>query len=166
MKKEFLLGLSLLLLFANTLSAKDLSRRLGIGFAQAQGDVVSTPAISIRFHQNKIVSYSGQVAFNTRQNALLLGGKFFRNLLAEDYLNFFMSSGVFLLNKQDASSGSNVSKTGFHFEAMVGAEFFLPHLDNLSFMIETGLGLTLFGSEVTFRTMGTSFVTAGIHYYL
>jgi hypothetical protein len=46
----------------------------------------------------------------------------------------------------------------------VGGEFFLNGLDSLGFTFETGVGVTNV-KKVRFRTVGDSFVSAGMVFY-
>jgi len=75
-------------------------------------------------------------------------------------MNFF-TGGMLSLISQSVVGTTN---SGFELGAVVGGEFFLPGLENLGFSFDTGVGVTNV-SSVRFRTIGNSFLNAGIIFY-
>lgn len=48
----------------------------------------------------------------------------------------------------------------------LGAEFFIPGLESVGFSFETGGALhNLSNGSMSFRTVGVSFIDAGMHFY-
>jgi len=152
-----------LMTFSTAAQAWDLSKRLGLGLIQGSTDVIGTPALSAKYNQSQVLAYSAVLGINTGTNALMAGGRIFRNAFAEDYMNFYLVFGGYLVNKLDAITAK--LNSGYQFEVLLGGEFRLPNLENLGLSFEAGIALTQLGGSVSIRTAGSSFVNAGMHYY-
>jgi hypothetical protein len=83
--------------------------------------------------------------------------KFFKNIFYENNLNFYYMAGVGLLNFN--GQGGVQAITGF------GAEFFVPGLESLGLSVETGASFDNGTGSYALKTLGVSFLDAGIHFY-
>lgn len=133
-----------------------------MGFGLALQDFGTLPSISARYHFSRHVTGSFYVGFNTQSlvDAFILGGKLYRNIHLEDNINFYLGAGLGLLSQKTAS----ISHSGFELSALIGAEFFFSELRNLGIQFETGIAVRSLDT-VSFKTLGSSFAGAGIHYY-
>ena len=57
------------------------------------------------------------------------------------------------------------SKAGIQFLGGFGAEFFIPGLESIGFAMETGASMDSLSGSFAIRTLGVSFLDAGIHFY-
>ena len=143
--------------------AKDLSSRLGIGYADQFGLTQSLPSLALRYYPNADYGLMGMLGVDTRKNNSRFGGgiKILKVVFREDNLNFYTGAGAGIVSQEEAGSTSS----GFDLSGFAGAEFFLPGLENLSLNFEAGVGVTSISSEVRFRTIGDSPIKAGIFFY-
>lgn len=140
--------------------AKDLSGRLGFGFNDEFANSSPShplPAISAKYGLSKDLHVNGIVGFNTLDpTGFTLGGKAFKNIFYETNLNFYAAVGLAYVK---------YGKSGFEILGVLGAEFFIPGLDSLGLLFEAGVS----GSNVTgsfgLRTIGVTFLNAGMHFY-
>jgi hypothetical protein len=156
--------LALLLIFITAPAfAKDLSTRLGIGYSNQFGLDQELPSIAMRYYPNGDYGIMGALGVDTAENNSRFGAqvKILKIVFKEDNLNFYTGAGAGLISQEKA--GSNNS--GFDLSGFVGAEFFLPGLENLGLSFETGVGVTSIDNEVRFRTIGDHPLRAGIMFY-
>lgn len=147
-----------------TLSAKDLTARLGVGYnAQIPN---TSPAVSAKYALSPDYAVSGFLGFraggDNNNSNFIIGGKAYRNAYQEDNANFYLGAGLGLSSIETSASST---ETGFDILGFVGTEFFLKGLPNLGLTFESGVTLTSRGKGITFETISGSFVTTGIHYY-
>jgi hypothetical protein len=69
--------------------------------------------------------------------------------------NFFVAGG--LISAKQVSSAEFLG--GF------GAEFFIPGIDSLGFGTSIGVSLNNLAGSFAFKTLGLSFINAGVHFY-
>ncbi len=143
--------------------AKDLSQRLGVGYTNQSGITESMPSISVRYFPNQTYGLQGSVGVDTEKDHNRFGAsaKFIKLVFREDNMNFYVAAlgGVVSQEKNAATS------SGFDVAAMFGGEFFLPGLESLGFCFEAGVGATSISSDMRFRTMADSPLTAGMFFY-
>jgi len=156
---QFLL-LSLFILSPSALS-KNLEGRYGLGISFV--DSGALPALSARYHFSPYASVTFLVGFNTddTSGSTLIGAKVYRNAHREENMSFYVGLGAFILSQKNAALTTD---SGFQIDGLLGAEFFLTGLPNLGFQFETGISVRT-PTNVVFRTIGSGFANAGIHYY-
>lgn len=154
-----------LLLASGSVQAKDLTNRLGLGYADPFS--LDMPSIHARYWPSARYGFSASLGVDTEEDASRFGlmGKLYKVIFTEDNMNFYMGTGLGIISREETSGSSVDSDTGYELSAFVGAEFFLPGLDSLSFSFEAGAGVTSIDSEVRFRTIGDSPLTAGMVFY-
>ncbi len=142
--------------------ARDLQGRLGLGynaqFANYRESGNSVPAIAAKYAVTKDVAFAGVVGMaTTNPGNSVIGVKFFKNLFFENNLNFYsmLAAGLVAANSQ----------SGIDLQGGFGAEFFIPGLESLGFSFEVGGDLTNLSGSMIFRTMGASFLNAGMRFY-
>lgn len=161
------LGGALLLLLllpttARVASARELQGRLGLGYNAQFANAAATngvPGLSAKYALERDLAAEaifGAALGGTPSN-MVIGMKVFKNLFLETNLNFyFLAGGGYL------SANSN---TGFQFLTGFGTEFFFPGLESLGLSMELGASMdNLTGSFIT-KTMGVSFLNAGMRFY-
>lgn len=143
--------------------ARDLTGRLGLGynaeFANSDTSVPNhVPAISLKYAVTRDIALEGVLGFNTGTPSNdVVGLKFFKNIFYETNLNFYFTAGGGILNGQ--------SKTGAEILSGFGVEWFFPGLESLGFAMETGGELDNLQGSYALKTLGISFLNAGIHFY-
>jgi hypothetical protein len=161
----FLVLISLgLLVFTGVAQAKDLTSRLGVGYADQFGVDGGLPSIAVRYYPNSELGVSGQIGVDTKKDESKFGfmAKVFRMVFKEDNMNFYMGAGAGMISQQLPGESN---ESGFDFNGFFGGEFFFSGLDSLGFNFEAGVGVTSISSEVRFRTLGDSPAKAGITFY-
>lgn len=153
----------LVLLVGSPAFAKDLSNRLGVGYSNQFGVSSDMPSISMRYYPNADYGLMGSIGVDTEDNASRFGfaAKIMKLVFREDNLNFYTAASAGIVSRELA--GKNES--GFDLAGLVGAEFFLPGLENLGLSFEAGVGITSISSQVRFRTIGDSPLRAGMIFY-
>lgn len=148
------------ILAPNLASAKELGSRLGVGFRNSYA--FDLPSLAVHYFPSSDLGVVGALGVDTEdQNAkFALSGGVRKILFKEDNLNFFMGGVLSLVSKETAGT----TDSGFELAALVGSEFFFQGLDNLGFNFESGVAVTNV-KKVRFRTMGDSFLRAGIIFY-
>jgi hypothetical protein len=142
-------------------SARDMQGRLGLGYNSefansAFGERV--PGVSVKYGLTRDIAAEAVVGIaTTSPSNTVTGVKFFKNIFYETNLNFYFVLGGALLNAQNRS--------GAQFLGGFGAEFFVPGLESLGFSMETGASFDNLRGGFTLRTLGVSFLDAGIHFY-
>ena len=148
-------------LFTSQAHARDLQGRLGLGYNAQFANYRETggvPAIAGKYAFTNDLALEGivGVATSTPGNSVF-GVKFFKNLFFETNLNFYSFVGVALVAANNRSS-SNI-QGGF------GTEFFIPGLESLGLSMELGAELTGISGSTVLRTLGISFLHAGMRFY-
>jgi len=154
-------GLVALLTMAGfSAEAKEMSRRLGVGFANEYS--INLPSVAAVYYPASNYAVTGALGIDTQSNnsSFAVQGGMRKILFTEDNMNFHMG-GILSLISQSITGTTN---SGFEIGALVGGEFFLPGLENLGLSFDTGVGVTNV-SSVRFRTLGNSFLTAGMIFY-
>lgn len=140
--------------------AKDLSGRLGVGFTNDFSNSTSdrlVPALSTKYGLSKDLHLLGAVGFHTQSpSAMTLGAKVYKNIFFETNLNFFMSAGLAYLKE---------AKSGIEVLGVLGCEFFIPGIDSLGLMFEAGVSASNVTGSFVLRTIGYTFLHAGMHFY-
>jgi hypothetical protein len=165
-RRPFVLSLSLaalLTFFAapHTAWARDLQGRLGLGYNSQFANTSVTervPGISLKYGLTRDIGSElvVGVATTTPSNSVV-ALKLFKNLFYETNLNFYFMLGAGILSASSVSGAQFL--TGF------GAEFFIPGVESLGFSVETGGSFDNMSGSFALRTMGVSFLDAGIHFY-
>ncbi len=140
--------------------ARDLQGRLGLGYNAefANYRLTQVPAVSLKYaftHDIGAEAIAGLAT--TTPGTSVLGVKFFKNLFYETNLNFYFMLGGGL---ETASNNS-----GAEFLGGFGAEYFIPGVESLGLSMETGASFDNLSGSFVLRTMGVSFLNAGIHFY-
>ena len=145
----------------SVLHARDLHGRFGLGFNSefAQTNhALRVPALSVKYAFTRDFAVEGVLGVATSSaSSSVIGGKLFKNLFVETAINFYAMAG--------AASITLMGTTGAQFIAGVGAEFFIPRIESLGFAVETGASFDNATGPYVLRTMGFSFLEAGIHFY-
>jgi hypothetical protein len=146
---------------ALTANAKDLTSRMGVGYRNSLV-TMSLPSIAIFYYPSPDFNVFGSLGVDTEDNnsKFAFAGGVRRLIFKEENMNFFGGGHVAMVNQEIASS----KDSGYEVAAVVGGEFFLPGLDSLGFNFETGMGITTV-KKTRFRTLGDSFLNAGIVFY-
>lgn len=153
--------LALTLPAASEVQAKDLQGRLGLGYnAEFVNSLIDqrVPGISIKYGLTRDIAAEAVVGIaTTSPTDTVTGIKFFKNIFYETNLNFYFMLGGAILSAQNR--GGAEFMTGF------GVEFFIPGLESLGFATETGGTFDNLSGNFALRTLGVSFLDAGIHFY-
>lgn len=140
---------------------KNLRGRLGLGFTnQIAVEADRTiPALSTKYYPSRGTAVGLGVGFDTRSNnnALALGLKGYKNVFFESNLIFYVGMGFAYVNR----SGSRLQGSAF-----LGSEFFFSQLPSLGLSFEAGVRGDNTSGAFAIRTIGDSFLTAGMHFYL
>jgi len=149
---------TVLVLTATPLWAKSLEDRIGFGMEYFHFE--NTAALSLRYFPNNYLSADFLFGFNTESSrrTTTLGIKLGRNLNLEENMNFYAALAGYVLSTRDPVAGNQ--NTGVEFNALLGAEFFLPGVPHLGLMLEAGLALQSMQSVVF-----ESVASAAAHYY-
>lgn len=150
------------ILSPSSAQARDLQGRLGLGynaqFANYREAGGGVPAAAVKYAFTKDIAMEGIVGLaTTKPSNSVMGMKLFKNIFFENNLNFyFMAAGALV---------SANSKSGADFQSGFGAEFFIPGLESIGFSMEVGADLTNITGSFVFRTLGASFLHAGMRFY-
>jgi len=153
--------LSSLLLGGLDAEAKDLTHRLGVGYANNFN--IDLPSVSARYYSSEDLGFSTSLGVNTEDNdnKFGFGLKMYKVIFPEEHMNFYMGAGTALLSTKI----SGVSSSGFELNAYCGGEFFIPGLDSLGISFEAGVGIVSMSSGVSFRTIADTPLSAGMIFY-
>lgn len=150
-----------LMLVPKLVFAKDLASRLGVGYRNSLV-TFDLPSMAVFYSPNPDLAVLGSLGVDTQdENSkfALLGGVR-RIIFKEESMNFFMGTTIAMINSEVATK----KESGFELAGLIGGEFFLHGLENLGFQFETGVGITTVG-KTRFRTLGGSFLSAGMAFY-
>lgn len=153
-------NLAVVLMLSQSLWAKDLASRLGVGVKNNSSEDV--PAVSVVYYPNQDFGITGGVGIDTKkdQSKFVVSGGVRKILFRENQLNFYFGGQLGVVNYE----GGGEKQNGFELNAVFGAEFFLTGLDSLGFSFEGGAGISSL-KDVRFRTIADSPVRAGITFY-
>jgi len=162
------MGLSLLSLpLSVPVEAREMQGRLGLGYNAEFANLNypnGVPGISFKYGLTRDIAAEAVVSLNTStptNSATAI--KLFKNIFYETNLNFYFMLGAGILSAQPVGATSN--NTGAEFLGGLGAEFFIPGIESLGFAMETGGEFDNLGGTFGLRTIGFSFLNAGIHFY-
>ncbi|MCB0411290.1 MAG: organic solvent tolerance protein [Bdellovibrionales bacterium] len=143
---------------------KDLTHRLGVGYADQFGVSGGLPSVALRYYSARDLGFAAHLGVDTDEDNSRFGfmAKVFRIIFEEDNMNFYMGAGAGLVSSKP-NGGSTSS--GFDLSGFFGAEFFFSGLDSLGFSFEAGVGVTSLSNDVRFRTLGDSPMRAGMIFY-
>jgi hypothetical protein len=132
--------------------ARDLQGRLGLGYNAEFANTSQTNGLS------RDIGLEGVVGIDTATpNNSVAALKFFRNLFYETNLNFYFTAGGGFVTANN--------KTGAEILSGFGAEAFIPGIESLGFSMEVGATLDNLSGNFVLKTLGVSFLNAGIHFY-
>ncbi|MEK6579782.1 MAG: hypothetical protein AABZ55_11190 [Bdellovibrionota bacterium] len=158
--RTFLLALACVFVSTSS-SARELKGRFGLGYnAEFANNYASgaVPAISIKYGITREIGTELIVGINTATPTNSVTGiKFFKNIFFETNLNFYSFLGAGLLR------ASNL--TGAQFLGGFGSEFFIPGIESLGFSMDVGGAMDNLSGSFALKTLGVSFLNAGIHFY-
>jgi hypothetical protein len=142
--------------------ARDLQGRLGLGynsqFANAYASGYRVPGVSVKYAMTRDLAVEGILGLSTGSPSnAVTAGKVSKILFYETNLNFYSLGGLGLVSANNQS--------GIQLIAGFGVEFFIPGLESLGFAVETGGTFDNASGSYALRTMGVSFLDAGIHFY-
>lgn len=159
-------ALSVISIFASTVSQaaagedKNLNGRLGLGFTNQVANVGggSVPALSAKYYMSRSFSAALAVGFDTKSNdsTTALGLKLFRNVFYESNLIFYTGAGAAYVNRRGGKMQGSL---------FLGSEFFLAQVPSLGLSFEAGIRGDNTTGSFAIRTIGDSFLTAGMHFY-
>ncbi len=151
---------AILVLASGIAQAKDLSSRLGIGYRNAYS--INIPSVSTVYYPSSNWGLVGALGVDTKDqnSSFVFSGGLRKIIFMEDNMNFFMGGQLSILSQQLTTK----TNSGFEIGAIAGGEFFLQGLENLGFNFETGIAVSNIDT-VRFRTMGDSFLAAGMIFY-
>ncbi len=116
------------------------------------------PGISIKYALTRDIAFEAIAGIQTASPVNSVTGiKFFKNLFFETDLNFYYMLGGAIVTANNRS--------GVDFLTGLGVEFFIPGIENLGLAVETGASLHNLSGSFALRTLGVSFLDAGIHFY-
>jgi hypothetical protein len=140
---------------------KNLRGRLGLGFTNqiAVSADRTIPALSTKYYMDRGTAVGLGVGFDTRSSdsQMAVGLKGYKNIFTESNLIFYMGLGFAYVNHK----GSKVQGSGF-----LGSEFFFDKIPSLGLSFEAGVRGDSTSGSFALRTIGDSFLTAGMHFYL
>jgi hypothetical protein len=150
-------------LLSFTVHAKDLSSRMGVGYANPFGLTEDLPSLAMRYYPNAEYGLQGTLGVDTEDDNSRFGfqAKIMKIIFKEDHMNFYTGAAAGLVTQEIAGD----SDSGFDLSGIMGAEFFMAGLENLSFNFEAGVGVTSINDEVRFRTIGDHPFRAGLFFY-
>jgi hypothetical protein len=141
--------------------ARELQGRLGLGYNSEFANSTTTdrvPGVSLKYGLTRDIAVEGIVGVSTSSPSDTVAAlKFFENLFFETNLNFYFTFGGGVLSAR--------GRTGAQFLGGFGAEFFFPGLESLGFSMEAGGSFDNLNGSFALKTVGVSFLDAGIHFY-
>lgn len=139
---------------------KVLRGRLGVGFTNqiATTSDGTIPALSGKYYISKGTAASFGTGFDTRSglSTLALGTKIYKNLFYESNLVFYTGAGAAFVSRRGSK---------FQGSLFLGSEFFPHQVPSLGLSFEAGIRGDSTTGSFAIRTIGDSFLTAGMHFY-
>ena len=146
--------------------AKELANRLGVGFRDSVS--MDIPSVAAFYYPNSDYGMIGSIGIDTQKNQSksAIAGAVRRIIFKEEQMNFFGGAQLALLSQEvpNTTVSGFETQSGIEVAATVGGEFFFQGLESLGFNFETGVAMANVG-RVRFRTIGDSFLRAGIAFY-
>ena len=160
--KAILLGAAIgVLSFGPASFARDLHGKFGLGYNSEFSNSTQTngvPAVSLKYGMTRDIDLNLIFGINTGSPTNSVTAlKFFKNIFFENNLNFYFLLAGGILSANSASS--------FEFLSGFGAEFFIPGIESMGLLFETGVSFTNLTGSFALKTLGASFLNAGIHFY-
>ena len=150
-----------LFLFPILLNAAPNLGHLGLGYSNQLDNNI--PSFSFKYQSSPTISWGGLFNFSTAENGGWgVGAKFYRNIFSEPNLLFY---SAFLLGYASRDYTNTSSESGVQMDLTIGSEFFIPGIQSIGLSFEAGISYDTLGDS-TFKTTGSNFVTAEIHFYL
>lgn len=141
--------------------ARDLQGRMGLGYNSQFANTSllnGVPAVSLKYAFTRDIAIEPVLGVATTSPANSVTAlKLYKNLFFETNLNFYFVLGGGII------SGS--SKSSAQFLSGFGAEFFIPGLESLGLSFETGASFDNTSGSFVFKTMGVTFLNAGMRFY-
>ncbi|OYZ17414.1 MAG: organic solvent tolerance protein [Bdellovibrio sp. 28-41-41] len=158
--KSFIKVTAVMVLLSQSVFAKDLASRLGVGVKNNASEDV--PSVGVVYYPNQDFGVTGGIGIDTKkdQSKFVVSGGVRKILFRENQLNFYFGGQVGIVNYE----GGGEKQNGFELNAVFGAEFFLTGLDSLGFSFEGGAGISSL-KDTRFRTIADSPMRAGITFY-
>ncbi|HEY8280608.1 MAG TPA: hypothetical protein VIH99_13340 [Bdellovibrionota bacterium] len=140
---------------------KNLGGRIGLGFTNQMvvTENRTIPALSAKYYAGRATAFGLGVGFDTKSgdNSLALGLKGFKNVFMESNTIFYLGMGLAYVNHVGSK---------FQGSAFLGAEFFFERMPSLGFSFEAGVRGDSTSGSFAIRTIGDTFLNAGLHFYL
>lgn len=155
--KILLFSLSTGLFAISSAGARELQGRLGLGYNSEFGNG-ALPSLSLKYALARDLGTELVIGVDTAAPTSTIGAfKLSKGLFRETNLNFSAFAGAGMVTLSGTSG----------FEGLVGfgLEFFIPGLESVGFSTDTGVSLGNSSGSFTVRTLGVSFLNAGIHFY-
>lgn len=136
--------------------ARDMHGRLGLGYNAQFADEL--PSVAAKYAVTRTTAFEGVLGFDTSTpTRSVFGAKAFHNIFMETNLNFYGFTGL-VFSKTRTGSGVEIP-------AGVGVEFFIPGIESIGWSFETGAMMTNASGDFALKTLGLSFLSAGIRFY-
>lgn len=158
-----LLACALLLAHPSEAQAKDLRKRIGVGFNNNFSTLTSV-SVKVGMPTNKdtvnlqVQALVGFSIFAESDDLFFAGGRALLPILAEDNLNLYAAVGGGYVRSHAETNGARI-------QAVLGVEFFLFGLENLGLSAEFGINLDVVGEAVDIETTSGTAASVGVHYY-
>ena len=163
MRRALLLIAVMSLLLPSAAAAKDLRKKVGIGFNNNFSSV-SSLSVKVGLPTNKAtvnVQVQGLVGFSLDTSALerfFAGGRAILPVVAEDNLNVYGALGGGWVRFATGDDAARV-------QAVLGVEFFMFGLERLGFSAEFGVNLDVAPGIFELATTSGTAASVGVHYY-
>lgn len=142
-------------------SAREMQGRFGLGFNRQFSNweaLNGVPGISIKYGLTRGVAVDLIAGVGTTSPANAVAAtKFFFNVFYETHLNFYAVFGGGLVTAS--------KRAAFELLGGMGCEFFIPGLESVGLSFEIGAQMTNLPGRFVVKTMGASFLDAGVHFY-
>ncbi|MGA1844704.1 MAG: hypothetical protein ACMUIS_09095 [bacterium] len=151
--------------FIGNAAAKDLQRRLGVGFNSQLGvGDYGVDSLSIKYYTDSKLCLQGVFGFvmSDPVDMINIGGKALYTVKEEQNMNVYAGGGIMIANVDPDGADSD---TAFLLSGILGVEYFFSGLPNLGFSTELGLSFLNYDEYDAVGTTADSFLSAGIHYY-
>ena len=137
--------------------ARELQGRLGLGYNSEFADG-AVPSLSLKYALARDLGTELVLGVNTAAPTATVGAfKLSKGLFFETNLNFSAFAGAGMVSANGNS--------GFEGLAGFSLEFFIPGLESVGFTSDMGVSLGNGSGSFALRTLGVSFLNAGIHFY-
>ena len=156
----YFMSLFLVLSTANSVQAKELTNRLGVGVKSHE--ILDLPELAVAYHPAKDLEIVGGLGVDTKKDAskMAINGGVRRIVFKESNMNFYMGGNLGYVNSEVVGS----KYSGFELNVVFGGEFFFTGLDSLAFTFEGGAGV-ISADNVRFRTIADNPLRAGMIFY-